>query len=111
MGKEYEASKRKWGRSDGLNAKVSYQNGNLLDKPKGKTAQNIANHHGVGYGTVIRNEEFAAAVDKIGAVSPVAKSKKLAGEASITKTAVRELGKADATEVAKVAKAIEGGTY
>jgi len=51
MGKEYEASKKKWGRSDGLNKKVSAENGRILsDKPDGRTDQIVAGSNGTVFG-------------------------------------------------------------
>jgi len=60
LGKEYEARKK----LRGGDRKSKYQNG-TLNEPQGKTAQLVADEHGVGYGTVVRAEEFAKGLDAV----------------------------------------------
>lgn len=73
------------------------------------TAEMIAKQHGVSRETVKRAGKYAAAVDRIGKVSPVAEAKIMSGEAKsiVNKSDIRNLAEASESEVKKVAKAIE----
>ena len=73
------------------------------------TAEMIAEQQGVSSTTVKRAGKFAAALDRIGQVSPVAEAKIMSGEAKslINKNDIRNLAEASDAEVKKVAKAIE----
>ena len=81
LGKQYEARKTK-SKFHGNQHKVGeYQNGT---HHKGKTAQIVADEHGVGYGTVVRAEKFAQGVDAIASVDPEAKQAILSGKSGMT---------------------------
>lgn len=105
MGKEQEATKNK----RGGDRKSKYQSGTLI--PSGKTAQIVADKYGVGYGTVIRSEEFAKGIDAISLQSPEAKQKILSGEAKISKSEVREIIQKPHEEVKKMAQEIAQGIF
>jgi len=112
LGKEYEATKKKWGGEGRADKKSSFQSGNLISKkPRGKTVDILSEQHGIGRNTVIRSEHFANGVDAIAEASPAAKQKILSGESGITKTEVREIRNKPAEEVREIAKQIESGTY
>lgn len=81
LGKEYEAAKRKWGGAE-YREKTSAQNEH--SKPAGRTAEILAEQHGVGKETVKRNEHFAKGVDAIAEASPAAKQKILSGKSGLT---------------------------
>ena len=60
IGKEQEARKKQHGRPP-------IEKGTKTDLfPVGKTAQIVADEHGVGYGTVMRAEKYAQGIDIIG---------------------------------------------
>lgn len=88
MGKRNEAEKLAVGGNRGNQyTKVA---GSKLDLgKKGKTAQRIADEYGVGYGTVLRAEKFAKAVDEIESSSPGAAKAILAGGSGATQEEIR----------------------
>lgn len=97
MGKRNEAEKLAVGAPS-----KKVQNGPL--RAKGKTAQRIADEYGVGYGTVLRAEQFAKGVDALSEVSKEAADKILSGTAKVPKAAVAELKEADQETVQKFAE-------
>lgn len=101
MGKRNEAEKLAVG-TNRYSKKEEVQNGPL--KAKGKTAQRIADEYGVGYGTVLRAEQFAKGVDALSEVSKEAADKILSGTAKVPKAAVAELKEADQATVQKFAE-------
>lgn len=86
MGKRNEAEKLAIG-SNQHTPDEGVQNGPA--RPKGKTAQRIADEYGVGYGTVVRAEKFAKAVDEIESSSPDAAKIILSGNSGATQEQVR----------------------
>jgi len=79
IGKEYEAKKMTQGGDRKSDDFSSVQNGNLKSET-GKTAQKIADDNKIGYGTVIRAEQFSSGLDAAEAVSPGIKDAVLTGE-------------------------------
>lgn len=106
LGKRNEAEKLAIG-SNQHTHEVGVQNGPA--RPKGKTAQRIAEEYGVGYGTVFRAEEFAKGVDALREVSPEAADKVLQGESKASKSLIRELRDMDKPEIEEYAQAIISG--
>ena len=101
MGKRNEAEKLAIG-SNQHTHEEGVQNGPA--RPKGKTAQRIADEYGVGYGTVLRAEQFAKGVDALSEVSKEAADKILSGAAKVPKAAVAELKEAGQETVQKFAE-------
>jgi len=110
LGKEYEATKKKWGRSDGLNKKVSADKRTLL-KPKGRTREILGQKYGVGKTAVMNSVEFSKGVDAIAEESPAAKEKILSGQTNMTKKSIIEIAKKPKEEVEVIVKQIESGEY
>lgn len=106
MGKRNEAEKLAVGSNQHTHGE-GVQNGPA--RPKGKTAQRIADEYGVGYGTVLRAENFAKGLDAIREVSQIAADKVLEGKSGVSKQTIAEMRDADNEEVKEVAKAIEEG--
>lgn len=106
MGKRNEAEKLAVGANQHTHDE-GVQNGPA--RPKGKTAQRIADEYGVGYGTVIRAEEFAKGVDALRTVSPEAADKVLKGESKASKAMIREIPNLDKQKVEECAKSIISG--
>lgn len=102
IGKEYEARKK----TAGGNRKSSYHFGNLNGK---KTAQIVADDHGIGYGTVIRAEKFTQGLDAAEKVSPGFKESVLTGELKAPKTVISNIAKMDQQEQKKTIEAIQKG--
>lgn len=82
MGKRNEAEKLAHGGDRKSKSRMDLE-------PKGRTAQRIADECGVGYGTVLRAEKFAKAVDEIESSSPEAAKAILAGGSGATQEEIR----------------------
>lgn len=82
MGKRNEAEKLAHGGDRKSKSRMDLE-------PKGRTAQRIADECGVGYGTVVRAEKFAKAVDEIESSSPEAAKAILAGDSGATQEEIR----------------------
>lgn len=107
IGKQQEASKRqRAGNPAGWSAVNT--NGTKAE-PLGKTAQRVADEHGVGYGTVIRAEKFAKAIDALSEEAPELKPLILSGKANIPKSAIVEIAQQPAPERARSIKDIKEG--
>lgn len=88
-GKDYLLAKKPHGditRTEG-NGSASAHFEHLQETPE-KTAEIVAEKHGVGQATIRRDAEFAAAVDKIGEAKPALREKILAGKSDLTKAEV-----------------------
>jgi len=109
LGKEYEATKKKWGDQSRTQRSPSHQNEDL--ESKGRTVEKMAKLHGIGRSTVERSGQFAQGIDKIANESPAAKQKILSGESGLTKMEIRKIRNKPAEEVREIAKQIESGTY
>ena len=80
------------------------------DQP-GITATRLAEKYRVSPKTIRRDAKTAAAIEAIGEVSKPAKAMILSGEASLSKTELRELSESPREDIKVIASAIEKGTY
>lgn len=95
-GRDYLHAKQPHGDMVRINTPpASGQSDHLGEEPT-KTAETVAEKHGVGERTIRRDAEFAAAVDEIGAAEPEKKAAILNGTAGISKRQVVALVKPDA---------------
>lgn len=76
---------------------------------KAKTAEKLAQAHGVAPRTVYNSADFAEAVDAIGEVAPEAKAAILSGEVKGTRKQIEQLSELPKRERKKAAKAIAAG--
>ncbi|WP_159435445.1 hypothetical protein [Sporobacter termitidis] len=92
IGKEQEARKKQRGgdRGNQYSKEARFQSGTL---PQGKTAQVVAEEHGVGYGTVVRAEKYAKGIDIIGESDPELKRDILSGAKVIAKQDIGAVSK------------------
>lgn len=82
MGKEYDATKNKWGGD-----RKSKPEKQVL-KPNGPTSYIVAEKYGVGHDAVEKNAQFAKSVDAIAQTSTEAKQKILSGEVMCSQRAI-----------------------
>lgn len=96
MGKRNEAEKQIHGGDRKSKSKVDLE-------PQGRTAQRIADEYGVGYGTVVRAEQFAKSVDRANEVVPGFREQILSGELNAPKKDVSKILKLESDEEVKAA--------
>lgn len=90
---------------------ASSQNGNLVEPGPGFTARLLADEQGVSRNTLLREATFSEGIDALKAVVPEVKQKIISGEAKISRKRVQELATAPSSEVRKVARSIEDGSF
>ena len=78
---------------------------------KGKTAQKVADAHGIGYGTVIRAEKFAKGLDAADAAVPNFKDEVLTGKIKAPKSTIAQIAKLPEPDRKKAVEEIRAGTF
>ena len=116
-GVHYEMERKAWGRSDGLNKKVSGNNYHLLenqnvnDTPIQTTADKLAEQYNVSERTIRSDAAAARTINAIGEVDPEAKQKILSGKGGINKRDLENLAKAPKEEIVEAAQKIKDGSW
>ena len=106
IGKRNEAEKLAVGANQHTE-REGVQNGPAREK--GKTAQKIADENKIGYGTVIRAEKLAKAIDALREISPEAANKILNGESKLKYEQVEKMYGADLETLQLAVSKVEAG--
>ena len=94
IGEAYKAQKMSFGASDGFRGnQYTKEVGSDLDlsEKRGKTGEKIAKEFGVGYGTVLRAENFVDGLNEAEKVSPGIKEAVLSGSVKAPKSIISEI--------------------
>jgi len=107
-GLHYRADKKIQGTYDRKESQFEKRHNDVFQIP---TNKRLGEKYRVSPKTIERDAKVAAAIDAIGAASPVAKGKILSGEVSIDKKVLEGLSSSPQEEIAELAASIEDGTY
>jgi len=109
-GLHYNTDKERHGSSARFTAILpSYQSDNLESTLR--TVQRLSEQYDVSTSTIIRDARLASAINAIGAKSPEAKAKILAGQGNISRTQLRELSSGSDELVSETIDKIIEGTH